>query len=62
MNKILELRVANIAIYVDVPDATVGAIPNSKNNGVNRTPPLSPTAPEIKPAMIAKIMNFVIDF
>jgi hypothetical protein len=41
MNKILELRVANIAIYIDVPDATEGAIPKSKNNGLNRMQAIS---------------------
>ena len=61
MNNIAELSVANMAMYIEVPLATVGAIPKSRNRGVNRIPPLSPTAPEINPAIIAKIANFTIE-
>lgn len=62
MNKMAELKVANIAMNIEVPDATVGGTPKSKNRGVNRIPPLRPTAPEINPAIKAKTANLMMDF
>jgi len=60
INRILLLKVAKVAIYIDVLEATVGGMPKSINNGVNKTPLLKPTDPETKPAIRAKITNLVV--